>query len=88
MFPVPATRLTGLDANEASALLLSGLGTALGDIGPLEAATRTEMKIPPSLSKQVRDKAVLVAGRFLLDPLHRFRSQVEAPLLQEIATSV
>ncbi|ASP35711.1 YafY family protein [Labrenzia sp. VG12] len=82
------TRLTGLNEDEAGALLLSGLGTALDDLGLLPAATRSEQKILAALPEETREKAALVSDRFLLDPQSWYRSREATPFLGQVATAV
>lgn len=82
------TRLTGLDADEASALMLSGIGTALDDLGLKEALSQTERKLMAALPEPTRAKAALVAGRFHLDPLGWYRQRDETPFVTQIAKAV
>lgn len=82
------TRLTGLDAQEASALMLSGIGTALNDLGLKEALTQTERKLMAALPEATRAKAASVADRFHLDPLAWYRQKDITPYVTEIAKAV
>lgn len=82
------TRLTGLDADEASALMLSGIGTALDDLGLKDALTQTERKIMAALTEPTRAKAARVADRFHLDPLGWYRQKEVTPFVTEIAKAV
>lgn len=82
------TRLTGLDADEARSLLLAGLGTAMDDLGLLEAASQTELKVMASLSGTTRDQAIVVSERFLLDPLGWYQKKTTAPFVSEVASAV
>lgn len=82
------TKLTGLDADEAGALLLAGLGPALADLGLTEAADRTTRKVLAALPQPSREKAATVADRFLLDPLTWYRSRQESPLVRQVASAV
>ncbi|MEZ5879663.1 MAG: YafY family protein [Nitratireductor sp.] len=82
------TQLTGLDADEARSLLLAGLGSALDDIGLLEAANQTELKIKASLSDTTRDQAIVVSERFFLDPLGWYLKKDPAPFVSEVASAV
>ncbi|MHA7775003.1 helix-turn-helix transcriptional regulator [Roseibium sp. M-1] len=82
------TRLTGLDADEAGALLLAGLGPALADLGLTEAADQTTRKVLAALPQPSREKAATVADRFLLDPLAWYRSRQESPLVRQVAAAV
>ena len=82
------TKLTGLDAEEASVLMLSGIGSALDDLGLTDALSQTERKLMAALPKATRDKAVLVADRFHLDPFSWYRKKERAPYVIAIAKAV
>ncbi len=82
------TRLTGLDANEASVLMLSGIGAALDDLGLSDALSQTERKLMAALPEATRGKAAMVADRFHLDPLGWYRKKEEAPYVVAIAQAV
>jgi len=82
------TRLTGLDADEASALMLSGIGTALDDLGLKDALTQTERKLLAALPEPTRAKAASVADRFHLDPLSWYRQKELTPFVTEIAKAI
>ena len=82
------TRLTGLDADEASALMLSGIGTALDDLGLKNALSQTERKLMAALPESTRTKAAMVADRFHLDPLAWYRQKEVTPFVTQIAKAV
>ena len=82
------TRLTGLDADEASALMLSGIGTALDDLGLKDALSQTERKLLAALPEPTRAKAAMVADRFHLDPLGWYRQKEGTPFVVQIAKAV
>ena len=82
------TRLTGLDADEASVLMLSGIGTALDDLGLTDALSQTERKLLAALPEPARAKAALVANRFHLDPFSWYRQKEDAPFATQIAKAV
>lgn len=82
------TRLTGLDADEASALMLSGIGTALDDLGLKDALSQTERKLMAALPEPTRTKAAMVADRFHLDPLGWYRQKEVTPFVTQIANAV
>lgn len=82
------TRLTGLDADEASVLMLSGIGAALDDLGLTDALSQTERKLMAALPEPARIKAGLVANRFHLDPFSWYRQKEEAPFATQIAKAV
>lgn len=82
------TKLTGLDADEASVLMLSGIGTALDDLGLTDALSQTELKLLAALPEASRAKAALVANRFHLDPFSWYRQKEETPFATKIAKAV
>jgi predicted DNA-binding transcriptional regulator YafY len=82
------TKLTGLDADEASVLMLSGIGTALDDLGLTDALSQTERKLLAALPEASRAKAALVADRFHLDPFSWYRKKEGAPYVIAIAQAV
>jgi len=82
------TRLTGLDADEASVLMLSGIGAALDDLGLTDALSQTERKLLAALPESARVKAGLVANRFHLDPFSWYRHKEDAPFATQIAKAV
>ena len=82
------TRLTGLDADEASALMLSGIGAALDDLGLKDAHSQTERKLLTALPEPTRAKAAMVADRFHLDPLGWYRQKEVTPFVTQIAKAV
>jgi predicted DNA-binding transcriptional regulator YafY len=82
------TKLTGLDADEASVLMLSGIGSALDDLGLTDALSQTERKLMAALPEATRGKAALVADRFHLDPFSWYRKKEGAPFAIAIAQAV
>lgn len=82
------TRLTGLSADEARALFLSGLPGPAAEIGlgPVLAAAQLKVQVaaPPELGEQM----ARVQQRFLLDPLGWYASHDEAPFLPTVADAV
>lgn len=82
------TKLTGLDADEASVLMLSGIGAALDDLGLTDALSQTERKLLAALPESARAKAALVANRFHLDPFSWYRHKEDAPFATQIAKAV
>lgn len=82
------TKLTGLDADEASVLMLSGIGSALDDLGLTDALSQTERKLMAALPEATRGKAALVADRFHLDPFSWYRKKEGAPYVIAIARAV
>ncbi len=82
------TKLTGLDADEARVLMLSGIGSALDDLGLTDALSQTERKLMAALPEATRSKAALVSDRFHLDPFSWYRKKESAPLAIAIAQAV
>ena len=82
------TKLTGLDADEARVLMLSGIGSALDDLGLTDALSQTERKLLAALPEATRSKAALVADRFHLDPFSWYRKKEGAPFAIAIAQAV
>ncbi|MFF1608891.1 helix-turn-helix transcriptional regulator [Amycolatopsis sp. NPDC058278] len=58
------TRLTGLTADEAEALFLTGLPSAAAQLGLTAATTAAQLKLMAALPAELRDRA---AGRFHVD---------------------
>jgi predicted DNA-binding transcriptional regulator YafY len=82
------TRLTGLDAGEAEAMLLIGLPGAAEAMGLGNAATRARNKLLASLPGQGRDEARLIADRFHLDTTDWYRTTRATPFLAQVARAV
>jgi predicted DNA-binding transcriptional regulator YafY len=61
------TRLTGLDRAEAEALFLSGVPSALREMGLQEVAATARLKAAAALSPGLRDAPATAAQRFHLD---------------------
>ncbi|WP_370968785.1 helix-turn-helix transcriptional regulator [Amycolatopsis sp. cg9] len=61
------TRLTGLTADEAEALFLTGLPTAAAQLGLASATATAQLKLMAALPAQLRDRAGRIADRFHLD---------------------
>jgi predicted DNA-binding transcriptional regulator YafY len=82
------TRLTGLSADEARALFLSGLPGPASDLGlgPVVAAARLKLlaALPPDLGEQVGR----VQARFHLDAPGWYSEADEVPLLPAVASAV
>lgn len=82
------TRLTGLDPEEAEAMLLIGLPGAAQAMGLGNAANRARDKLLISLPGTGRDEAGRVAGRFHLDTVDWYRAARPTPLLAQVARAV
>ncbi|NBH07121.1 YafY family protein [Amycolatopsis sp. SID8362] len=61
------TRLTGLTADEAEALFLTGLPTAAAQLGLAAETATAQLKLMAALPAQLRERAGRVADRFHLD---------------------
>lgn len=82
------TRLTGLSAPEAEALLLMGLPGPADDLGLAEPAAAARMKLLAALPPSAGAGAMKVAERFHLDPLEWFRRASPPPNLAAAAQAV
>jgi predicted DNA-binding transcriptional regulator YafY len=82
------TRLTGLNADEAQALFLSGLPGPAAELGlgPVLAAAQLKLlaALPPGLGEQVSR----MQSRFLLDAPGWYSAADEVPLLPAVANAV
>ncbi|NUT33200.1 MAG: WYL domain-containing protein [Hamadaea sp.] len=61
------TQLTGLTADEARGLVLTGLPGAAADLGLAEVAAAAQLKLTAALPEAVRDRADRMRQRFHLD---------------------
>lgn len=61
------TRLTGMGRDEAEALFLSGVPSALRDMGLADSASAAALKVSAALAPELRDARTNVAQRFHLD---------------------
>ncbi len=82
------TKLTGLDASEAEAMLLIGLPGEAQAMGLGDAATRARNKLLAALPKTGSEEANRIAGRFHLDNRDWYRSARPAPFLSRVARAV
>ncbi|MEU8819763.1 WYL domain-containing protein [Actinoplanes sp. NPDC048796] len=82
------TRLTTLHPTEAETLFLSGLPTALRDLGLAGAADAARLKLSATLIPSVRAAAESSTRRFLLDAPAWFREPSAPELLPELARAV
>ncbi|MFC6062270.1 helix-turn-helix transcriptional regulator [Streptomyces ochraceiscleroticus] len=82
------TRLTGLGRSEAEALFLSGVPSALRELGLADAASAARLKVSAALLPELRDAATGAAQRFHLDAPGWYQAPETPPLLPAIADAV
>lgn len=82
------TKLTGLDASEAEAMLLIGLPGEAQAMGLGDAAARARNKLLAALPKTGSEEANRIAGRFHLDSTDWYRVARPTPFLSRIARAV
>lgn len=82
------TRLTSLHPSEAETLFLSGLPSALRDLGLSDAAQTARLKLTATLLPPVRQAAESSVRRFHLDAPAWFREPATPELLPELARAV
>ncbi|MEV8224541.1 YafY family protein [Streptomyces sp. NPDC079167] len=82
------TRLTGLARHEAEALFLSGLPSALREMGLDDAASAARLKVSAALLPSLRDASRTVAQRFHLDAPGWYHEPAAPELLPAVAEAV
>lgn len=82
------TRLTGLSADEARALVLSGLPGPAAEIGLGSVLAAAQLKVQVALPPELGEQMARVQQRFFLDPLGWYASHGEAPFLPAVADAV
>ncbi|AYG85037.1 hypothetical protein DWB77_07253 [Streptomyces hundungensis] len=82
------TRLTTLHPSEAETLFLSGLPSALQDLGLSDAAQTARLKLTATLLPSVRQAAESSVRRFHLDAPTWFREPTTPELLPDLARAV
>ena len=82
------TKLTGLDPDEAEAMLLIGLPQEAQAMGLGSAATRARNKLLAALPTAGSDEANRIAGRFHLDTIDWYRAARPTPFLARVARAV
>ncbi|MGW4234364.1 helix-turn-helix transcriptional regulator [Streptomyces sp. NPDC004980] len=82
------TRLTGLARHEAEALFLSGLPSALREMGLDDAASAARLKVSAALLPSLRDASRTAAQRFHLDAPGWFNEPATPELLPAVAEAV
>ncbi|MEU6869412.1 WYL domain-containing protein [Streptomyces sp. NPDC046751] len=82
------TRLTGLARDEAEALFLSGLPSALREMGLEDAASAARLKVSAALLPSLRDASDSAGRRFHLDAPGWYQEPVTPELLPAVAEAV
>ena len=82
------TRLTGLSAKEAEALLLGGTAGPVGELGLGTVFAAAQAKLLAAMPKEVADRAFVVRQRFHLDSAGWFKSSRVPAHLAPVATAV
>lgn len=82
------TRLTGMGREEAEALFLSGVPSALRDLGLADAASAAALKVSAALNPELRDARTNMAQRFHLDAPGWWREPRAPELLPTLAEAV
>ncbi|WP_078900833.1 helix-turn-helix transcriptional regulator [Streptomyces sp. SBT349] len=82
------TRLTGLGRDEAEALFLSGVPSALRDMGLADAASAARLKVSAALLPEHRDAHESAAQRFHLDAPGWWQPPETPELLPAVAEAV
>src|SRR5262245_59122225 len=82
------TRLTGLTADEAESLFLSGLPGTAAELGLGTVVAAARLKVLAALPPELRSRASRLGQRFHLDAPGWFKTPEAAPQLQALATAV
>ncbi|MEV7405932.1 YafY family protein [Streptomyces sp. NPDC091267] len=82
------TRLTGLARDEAEALFLSGLPSALREMGLEDAASAARLKVSAALLPSLRDASASASQRFHLDAPGWYQEPATPGLLPAVAEAV
>ena len=82
------TRLTGLNPDEAEALLLIGMPDEAGALGLGAATQRARGKVLATLPKATKGAADRLVDRFHLDTAEWYRSKRPVPFLSQVARAV
>ena len=82
------TRLTGLSADEAKALTLSGLPGPAAELGLGSVLAAAQLKVRAALPPALAEQVGLVQSRFHLDASGWYATADEAPFLPAVADAV
>jgi predicted DNA-binding transcriptional regulator YafY len=82
------TRLTGMTADEAEALFLSGLPGPAAQLGLGTVVAAAQLKVMAALPPELRSRASRLVQRFHLDPAGWFQASEAVPHLATLATAV
>ncbi|MER7723781.1 YafY family protein [Streptomyces sp. NPDC096323] len=82
------TGLTGLARDEAEALFLSGLPSALREMGLEDAASAARLKVSAALLPSLRNASASASRRFHLDAPGWYQEPATPPLLPAVAEAV
>ena len=82
------TRLTGLSAEEAKALSLSGLPGPAAELGLGSVLATAQLKVQAALPPALAEQLGVTAQRFHLDPTGWYAQAEDAPFLPAVADAV
>jgi predicted DNA-binding transcriptional regulator YafY len=82
------TRLTGMTADEAEALFLSGLSGPAAQLGLGTVVAAAQLKVMAALPPELRSRASRLVQRFHLDAAGWFQPNEEVPNLATLSTAV
>lgn len=82
------TRLTGLTADEAEALFLTGLPGPAAELGLGTVVAAAQLKLQAALSPELRDRSGRIQERFLLDAPGWYHDGDDVPHLAAVADAV
>jgi predicted DNA-binding transcriptional regulator YafY len=82
------TRLTGMTADEAEALFLSGLSGPAAQLGLGTVVAAAQLKVMAALPPELRSRASRLVQRFHLDAAGWFQANESVPHLETLSTGV
>jgi len=82
------TRLTGMTADEAEALFLSGLPGPAAQLGLGTVVAAAQLKVMAALPPELRSRASRLVQRFHLDAAGWFKANEDVPHLATLSTAV